>query len=276
VRRLVACLLSLLLLAASAPTAGAATVVGFDDTAVTVPMVDGVTLAPKGTASVTPLGGGGEGGALVQLNLTNLAAGQSYHVIAYCTVGPLDGCLPRNYIPQLVDYVHELGTVKADARGHLKTSFLVEGLPDGEYGWHVVVSLPGLERYAVVLANVGKHVHNDAPHEAAFDVALTAGSICNLTRQYVDKAGIANSLCAKLRAADAAGARGQDTPHDNVLDAYVQEVAAQSGKSIRPARAAVLTRLALALQDAPASAERAKGPRAPKPSHAGPKASRAS
>jgi hypothetical protein len=259
VRRLVACLLSLLLLLVSVPTAGAATVAGFDDTAVTVPMVDGVTFAPKGEASVTPLGGAGEGAALVELSLSNLAAGQSYHVVAYCTVGPLDGCVPRNYIPQFVDYVHDLGTLKADARGRLKTSYLIEGLPDGEYGWHVVVSLPGFERYAVVLANVGKHVHNDTPHEATFDVALTAGSLCNLTRQYVSRAGIANSLCAKLRASGAAGGRGQDTPHDDILDAYVQEVAAQSGRSITPARAAILTRLALALEDAPIVVPSTKG-----------------
>ncbi len=53
--------------------------------------------------------------------------------------------------------------------------------------------------------------------------------------------GLAESLTAKLRAAESAQSRGQ-TVASNTLGAFVNEVNAQSGKGIAPAAAAVLLR----------------------------------
>ena len=59
---------------------------------------------------------------------------------------------------------------------------------------------------------------------------------------------MANSLCQKLDAADAAFGRGQpDTAH-NILSAYVSEVQAQSGgKFLSAANASILIALANAM-----------------------------
>jgi hypothetical protein len=55
-------------------------------------------------------------------------------------------------------------------------------------------------------------------------VNATTTSVCAIVRSYIASAGIANSLCAKLEAAAAARARGNVNAHDNVLDAFANEV----------------------------------------------------
>jgi hypothetical protein len=72
----------------------------------------------------------------------------------------------------------------------------------------------------------------------------TPSSVCELVTQYSTKPGVANSLCAKLQAAEAAGARGQTKTMDNILDAFEHEVSAQSGKAFTAAQAATLIGLA--------------------------------
>src|SRR5436305_1043843 len=121
-RKIAALLLGCALVLGSASPAGAANIASFDDASVSVSMVDGVTVAPKGSATITPMGGGGDGAALLEVTLTNMAPGQRYHVIAYCTIGPVDGCVPRYWVPGLLDYVHDLGTATADGRGRLRAS----------------------------------------------------------------------------------------------------------------------------------------------------------
>jgi len=71
--------------------------------------------------------------------------------------------------------------------------------------------------------------------------------LCNLTGQYVNKAGVANALCAKLRAAEAAEVRGDDEAKRGALGAYLNEVAAQAGKALTRRRATTLTALAQTL-----------------------------
>jgi uncharacterized protein YjbJ (UPF0337 family) len=78
-------------------------------------------------------------------------------------------------------------------------------------------------------------------------VRVTFTSLCNLTGQFVTDGAIANSLCVKLDAASAAAAAGNVTAKIGALKAYTNEVAAQSGKSLTEARAAILARLAGAL-----------------------------
>ena len=67
-------------------------------------------------------------------------------------------------------------------------------------------------------------------YRATVTVVVTAASLCDLATAYQPKDGVANSLCAKL-------AQGS-------LDAFINEVAAQVGKTLTSEQAATLTRLA--------------------------------
>jgi uncharacterized protein (DUF362 family) len=53
-----------------------------------------------------------------------------------------------------------------------------------------------------------------------------------LAEGHIDNAGVAQSLLAKLNSAQAALERGQTKVAVNKLEAFIQEVAAQSGKHI--------------------------------------------
>jgi len=75
-------------------------------------------------------------------------------------------------------------------------------------------------------------------------VEATFASVCDLVVQYSTKPGVANALCAHLRAAEAAGERGQTETMNNILDAYEHHVSAQSGKALTAAQAATLIALA--------------------------------
>ena len=75
-------------------------------------------------------------------------------------------------------------------------------------------------------------------------VGHTETSLCALVRTLVTKDGIANSLCAKLSAAAASLARGNQTAHENQLEAFRHEVEAQRGKAISESNADILIALA--------------------------------
>ena len=79
----------------------------------------------------------------------------------------------------------------------------------------------------------------------SFRVTLSFDSLCMLTHQWISKAGVADSLCAKLDAAKAAAARGDWKA--GILAAYLNEVSAQSGKSLTVEQAALLAQLASGL-----------------------------
>lgn len=72
---------------------------------------------------------------------------------------------------------------------------------------------------------------------------FSAGGLCNLTKLSVSKHGVANSLCAKLSAAEAAAARGDLQTQQNLLNAFRNELEAQAGKSITRRRATTLSTL---------------------------------
>ncbi|HVX39435.1 MAG TPA: DUF642 domain-containing protein [Gemmatimonadaceae bacterium] len=74
---------------------------------------------------------------------------------------------------------------------------------------------------------------NASSATTSFTVVVTQGSLCALVDRFVANHGIQNSLCVKL----AHGSYG----------AFVNEVAAQSGKAMTTANAALLTQLANAL-----------------------------
>ena len=80
-----------------------------------------------------------------------------------------------------------------------------------------------------------------------YTVRVDATSLCALVTRWAKNAGLANSLCVKLNAAAAAAARGQTKTKQNNIDAFDNEVSAQSGKGFTAAQAALLVQFAAAL-----------------------------
>lgn len=83
-------------------------------------------------------------------------------------------------------------------------------------------------------------------HECSHDMDMTTLSSLHhcvdhaLAMGHIDSAGVANSLHAKLDAAQAALDRGNAGVAIRLLDAFVLEIEAQSGKHIDPEHAAHL------------------------------------
>ena len=81
----------------------------------------------------------------------------------------------------------------------------------------------------------------------SFTVTVDYSSLCALVGEFASIQGAANSLCAKLDAAAAAGARGQAKVVVNDLRAFDNELAAQAGKALTSDQAKLLTTFAAAL-----------------------------
>lgn len=96
-------------------------------------------------------------------------------------------------------------------------------------------------------ASATDNAGNIGTGSTSFTVTVTHESLCTLTKRFVTKEGVANSLCAKLRAASASAARGNTLAGGNQLSAYVNEISAQRGKSVSEAHADVLANLAASL-----------------------------
>ena len=77
--------------------------------------------------------------------------------------------------------------------------------------------------------------------------AFTYDGLCNLTWWYVTDQSIADSLCAKLRAAEAAEARGDNRTKANLIRAYSLQVAALTCTTLTIKQASTLTTLAMTL-----------------------------
>lgn len=88
---------------------------------------------------------------------------------------------------------------------------------------------------------------NQGSGSTSYKITVDGTSLCNLVTRWAKNAGEANSLCAKLNAAAAAAARGQLKAKQNNIDAFDNEVRAQSGKSFTAAQAALLIQFAAAL-----------------------------
>ncbi|HVM17006.1 MAG TPA: ExeM/NucH family extracellular endonuclease [Gaiellaceae bacterium] len=78
-------------------------------------------------------------------------------------------------------------------------------------------------------------------------LSATYADLRRVTREWVTNSGVAESLVAKLNAAEAAAARGNVTAKNGALGAYRNELEAQSGKTITAERARTLIRLSSAL-----------------------------
>jgi len=85
---------------------------------------------------------------------------------------------------------------------------------------------------------------NPASASLTYNIGASEETLCGLTKSLVAKEGIAKSLCAKLDAAAASGARGNTTARADQLNAYRNEVEAQRDKAIGDANATALIALA--------------------------------
>jgi len=88
---------------------------------------------------------------------------------------------------------------------------------------------------------------NTASGSTSFEVTASFDGLCALVESFVSHAGTTNSMCAKIRAAERSDARGRTNARDNSLSAFINEVAAQTGKRVDPDDAAVLITIATAL-----------------------------
>jgi hypothetical protein len=88
---------------------------------------------------------------------------------------------------------------------------------------------------------------NPANASVSYTIGASEKTLCALTKSLVTKEGIAKSLCAKLDAAAASGARGDTTARADQLNAYRNEVEAQREKAISDTNATALIELAVLL-----------------------------
>jgi minor extracellular serine protease Vpr len=105
--------------------------------------------------------------------------------------------------------------------------------------WELALGTTSVSATAVDAAD------NSATATATVTVRATFDSLATLTARF---GANGNSLVAQLNAAKDAAARGNASACNNALHAYQNAVAAQSGKSLTAAQAAVLTNLANALK----------------------------
>jgi hypothetical protein len=95
-------------------------------------------------------------------------------------------------------------------------------------------------------ASATDNADNEGSGSTSFTVAVNAGSLCSLTRQFAP-GDLGNSLCAKLGVIGKTQAKGKDQTAGNQIEAFVSEVEAQSGKALTPEQADILARLARSL-----------------------------
>jgi predicted extracellular nuclease len=88
---------------------------------------------------------------------------------------------------------------------------------------------------------------NPGAGSVTFTVGVTYTSLCNLSRQFSSSQAIDSALCALLRTAEAADARGSAVGKRVALAAYVQLVSSQSGRALTADEAATLISLSRAL-----------------------------
>jgi hypothetical protein len=78
-------------------------------------------------------------------------------------------------------------------------------------------------------------------------VTATSDQICALVKSYASKAGVAKALCRKLKAAQRALDRSRMKTAANILHAFRNQVAAQTGKAFTPEEADILNLLVSSL-----------------------------
>jgi predicted outer membrane repeat protein len=81
----------------------------------------------------------------------------------------------------------------------------------------------------------------------SFTLKVTFDSLCSLSSNFSTDPAVDKGLCDKLAAAKAAAAAGDTKTKNNNLEAYRQQVSAQSGKALTKQQATILTNLSKAL-----------------------------
>ena len=120
--------------------------------------------------------------------------------------------------------------------------------------WHVNADEPSVLDYNDDFKSPGQlvslyaadefRVSDHDPVVVGLNLPVTFDSLCVLTKLFVDSTDVEQSLCNRLADAKAAAASGKTKTKQNILDAYVKQVEAQSGKSMTTAEAAKLIELA--------------------------------
>jgi predicted extracellular nuclease len=123
--------------------------------------------------------------------------------------------------------------------------------------WHINADEPSVLDYNTDFKSAGQiaslyngdqfRMSDHDPVLVGLNLPLTYASLCSRTHTLVTKADVAQSLCDKLATAAAAAASGDAKTRDNALNAYRNQVDAQTGKSIKPADAALLKSLSRSL-----------------------------
>lgn len=96
-------------------------------------------------------------------------------------------------------------------------------------------------------ARAADNAGNETTASGAFTVSVTATGICTLVERWVAHPGTANSLCAKLDAVQRAGETAATTARAGVIEAFINEVEAQSDKHVPADKAVILRSLARSL-----------------------------
>ncbi len=140
---------------------------------------------------------------------------------------------------------------------HALATSSLEAQVTGVTHWHINPDEPTVLDYNVEFksANHVTTLYGDGPYRASdhdpvvigLQLDVTYSLLCSLTESYVRNHGIANALCAKLEAAQAADERGNDEAKAGALGAYVNQLEAQSGKALPADAATWLAGLAGAL-----------------------------
>ncbi len=120
--------------------------------------------------------------------------------------------------------------------------------------WHINPDEPTVLDYTTEFKSAGhvQTLYDDGPYRASdhdpvivgIQLDVTYARLCELTQEAVSNDGVAHALCAKLEAAAAAEARGNDDAKAGSLGAFVNQLEAQSGKSLTAEAAAYLIALA--------------------------------
>ena len=162
-------------------------------------------------------------------------------------VKDVDGPVITITSPEAKAYLHSadltIDFAVTDATGIASVAAALDGTPvsDGQ-----VIDLLGL-----ALGNHTLTVHavdlagNASDARVTFSVKATVTSLKALVTEFyasgdISKAGVKSSLMAKLDAAQKLLAAGKDQKAASVLKAFINEVKAQTGKSISPEAAAIL------------------------------------
>jgi hypothetical protein len=97
-------------------------------------------------------------------------------------------------------------------------------------------------------ATANDNAGNVGGGSTSFTVSVTYGSLINLVKLFEAKPLVQAQMVQTLQSAQGAAASGNAHLTDNLLAAFINQVEAQSGKSLTTVQAALLVRLAMALE----------------------------